>query len=181
MYIWTGLVFNKNDEAYIREICKEINKKYKLDENSFTLPQHISLKISFDSEEYKDVIEYVKSILENQKRIRVKIIGISKINNGVIWLDVEENQELRRIHNLLNERLKETYNISLANFDGDKFKFHSTLFQDKNICDEHEKLISEITNKLKFPFELEMAEINFGISEVCTVGTFKLVDTLMLK
>ena len=181
MYIWTGLVFNKNDEASIREICKEINKKYKLNENSFTLPQHISLKISFDAKEYEDIIEYVKSILENQMKIRVKIIGISKINNGVIWLDAEENQELRKIHNLLNEKLKEKYDVSLASFDGEKFKFHSTLFQDKSICDEHEPLIKELIDKIIFPFEIEMNEINFGISEVCEVGTFKVVDSLILK
>ena len=181
MYIWTGLIFDKDNESNIRKICEEENKKYKLNEDSFTLPQHISLKISFYAKEYEEVIDYIKSILANQSKIKVKIIGISKINNGVIWLDVEENQELRKIHNLLNERLKEKYSVQLANFDGNNFKFHSTLFQDKNICNEHEALIKELTEKIGFPFEIEMGEINFGTAEVCEVGRFKVVDRLILK
>lgn len=181
MYIWTGLIFNRDNENNIRKICKEVNKKYNLDNKSFSLPQHISLKISFDTKKYVEVINHIKSILENQIKMKIKIIGISKINNGVVWLDVEENNELRKIHNLLNEGLKEKYNIPLANFDGDNFKFHSTLFQDKNISDEHQQLISEISDKLKLPIEIEVDEINFGISEVCEVGTFKVVDRLKLK
>lgn len=181
MYIWTGLVFNKNDEANIREICKELNKKYKLNEQSFSLPQHISLKMSFETKNHEDVIGYIKSFLDTQKKIRVKIIGISKINNGVIWLDVEENPKLREIHNLLNEKLKERYDIPLANFDGESFRFHSTLFQDKSICDEHEELINELTDRIKLPFEIEIKEINLGTSELGGVGTFKVVDALILK
>ena len=30
MYIWTGLVFNKNDEDKIRKICKKVNYNYKV-------------------------------------------------------------------------------------------------------------------------------------------------------
>ena len=41
MYIWIGLVFNKKEEEYIRNICKKINENYNLSEVSYTLPQHI--------------------------------------------------------------------------------------------------------------------------------------------
>ena len=30
MYIWIGLVFNKKEEEYIRNICKKINENYNL-------------------------------------------------------------------------------------------------------------------------------------------------------
>lgn len=35
MYIWTGLIFDSKDENHIRKICKELNLKYKLNEQSF--------------------------------------------------------------------------------------------------------------------------------------------------
>ena len=57
MYIWTGLIFDKKDEDYIRKICKKINKNYSLSELSFTLPQHISLKTSFYYDNYNEIID----------------------------------------------------------------------------------------------------------------------------
>ena len=60
MYIWIGLVLEKDDENYIRDICKEENKCFNINEQSFTLPQHISLKTSFNANEYVQVIQYLK-------------------------------------------------------------------------------------------------------------------------
>ncbi len=181
MYIWTGLVFDKKSEDNIRNICKEINEDYGLSELSFTLPQHVSLKTSFDIEDYTRVIEYIKKILSKQKSINLKICSITKINNAVIWLDLEENYELRKIHELLNSKLKEKFGIPLNGFDGENFHFHSTLFQDKNIKDEHEILVKRLNEKIYVPFEINVNEIDFGISEKGTVGTFIEVDSLSLN
>ena len=180
MYIWIGLVFHKKDEDYIRNICKEINQKYSLSEVSYTLPQHISLKTSFYYEDYNDVINYIRRVLSNISPLTVNISGISKINNGVIWFDIEETKELRNVHNLLNNELINKYNIPLIRFDGDHFKFHSTLFQDSNISDEHNQMINELSEHFKFPMKLNIKEINLGISEVGTVGTFKVCDKIEL-
>ena len=181
MYIWTGLVFNKNDEEYIRNICKKINKKYNLSEVSYTLPQHISLKTSFYYKDYNEVIKYIKDILSNVSQLSVNVIGISKINNGVIWFDIEETKELRNMHNILNNELLNKYNIPFIKFDGDKFKFHSTLFQDSKISDKHDKMIEELSKEFKFPIKLNIKEINLGISKVGSVGTFKVCDRIELN
>lgn len=181
MYIWIGLVVNKQDEDYIRNICKKINKKYNLSEVSYTLPQHISLKTSFYYEDYNNVINYIKNVLSNVPQLSVDIIGISKINNGVIWFDVEETRELRNIHDILNSELLNKYNIPLIKFDGDNFRFHSTLFQDSKISDEHNRMIEELSNEFKYPITLNIKEINLGISEVGIVGTFKVYDKIELK
>lgn len=110
MYIWTGLVLPKNFEEKIRNICRNINKDFNVCEQSFSLPQHISLKTSFNIENYIEVIEYMKELLKDIKSINIKVIGISKIN-GVIWLDIEENEQLREIHNTLNKKLWERFEV----------------------------------------------------------------------
>ena len=74
MYIWIGAVFPKECEDKIRNICKQVNRKYNVSELSFTLPQHISLKISFKSKEYKKIIEYLEEYLQDYKCFYVKII-----------------------------------------------------------------------------------------------------------
>ena len=181
MYIWTGLVFNKKDEDNIRNICKKINTKFNLSELAFTLPQHISIKTSFFTDNYMEIKEYIKDILKDQKKFIINIVGISKINNGVIWLDIEETEPLRNIHNLLNLKLNEKYNIPLSKFDGESFHFHSTLFQDNIISNEHQELIDEINNELIFPITIKINEIDFGISEIGSVGTFRVVDSIVLK
>lgn len=179
MYIWTGLVFNKNDEMKIRKICKEVNYDYNVSEQSFTLPQHISLKTSFYTENYIEIINYMKSILkDNLLNIKIVITGISKLNNGVIWFDIEENEILRNIHNILNKKLLEKYEIPLIKFDGENFQFHSTIFQDINIDDKLNDMVEILKGKFQFPMTLYVNEINFGISEIGTVGSFKVFDKL---
>lgn len=181
MYIWIGLIFDKEDEDYIRNKCREINKKYNLSEISYTLPQHISLKTSFYYENYKEVIGFIKNKLSNVFQLQVDVIGISKINNGVIWFDIEETEDLRNIHNLLNNELLNKYNIPLIRFDGDNFKLHSTLFQDSNISDKHNQMMNELLEVFKLPMRLNIKEINLGISEIGTVGTFKVCDKIELN
>ena len=56
MYLWIGLGIDKENENFIREYCREKNKKYEVNEQSFTLPQHISLK-KLELEEKKSEIK----------------------------------------------------------------------------------------------------------------------------
>ena len=180
MYIWVGLIFNKKDEEKIRKICKEVNYNYNVNEQAFTLPQHISLKTSFCVENYKEVIDYMKLILKgNLSSFDITITGISKLNNGVIWFDIEENKILRKFHNIFNKKLLEKYEIPLIKFDGNNFRFHSTIFQDKNIDDSLNDMVEILKSKFKFPIVLNVDEINFGISEIGEVGTFRIFDKLI--
>ena len=89
MYLWIGLGIDKENEEFIREYCKKINMKYKVNEQSFTLPQHISLKTSFDTEEYQNIINDFKNMFKNNKKMNLKVHDIEMVP-GVIWLNIEE-------------------------------------------------------------------------------------------
>lgn len=110
MYLWIGLGIDKENEEFIREYCKKINMKYKVNEQSFTLPQHISLKTSFDTEEYQNIINDFKNMFKNNKKMNLKVHDIEMVP-GVIWLNIKEKPELRKYHNLILNHLKEKYNI----------------------------------------------------------------------
>lgn len=176
MYLWIGLVLNKELEKQIRETCCELNKKYLLSESVFTLPQHISLKSSFPADNYLEIIKYIKSLFQGTKSIDVKITNITKINNSLIWLDIFENAILRQMHNMLNSSLNEKYNVSLNGFDGDAFRFHTTLFQDEKISNEHDKLLISIKEKLNLPIDAKIYKMAFGISDGGKPGTYKIID-----
>lgn len=172
MYIWIGARFPKEYEDKIRNICRQVNKKYHVSELSFTLPQHISLKISFESKEYKEIITYLEKHLQKYETFYVKIKNIEKVDNSIIWLNIEKNENLIKIHNNLNIELQSNFNIGLNKYDGNDFKFHSTLFQEENIN------INELYKELlKYDFEenIKINEIDIGISEEGKVGTFEVI------
>ena len=179
MYIWIGL--EKDDENYIRGICKEENKCFNINEQAFTLPQHISLKTSFNVNEYVEVIQYLKEELKDINAIQLEVCKLTIINGKVIWLDIKENTFLRELHNKINLLLKEKFNIGLSGFDGENFKFHSTLFQETEYNENINKIGSILKEKMKTPFLVNIKELSFGISEEGKVGTYKAIDKIELK
>ena len=181
MYIWIGLVLEKDDENYIRDICKEENKYFNINEQAFTLPQHISLKTSFNSNEYVTVIQYLKEELKDINAIELKACNLTIIDGKVIWLDIEENTFLRELHNKINLLLKEKFNIGLSGYDGENFKFHSTLFQETEYNENINKIGLVLKENMKIPFLVNIKELSFGISEVGRVGTYKVIEKIELK
>ena len=177
MYLWIGLGIDKENEEFIREYCKKVNMKYKVNEQSFTL--HISLKTSFDTEEYQNIINDFKNMFKNNKKMNLKVHDIEMVP-GVIWLNIKEKPELRKYHNLILNHLKEKYNIEKIGFDGENFKFHSTLFQDVDNKGKVSKLYENIDKDILINNELKINQIYFGISEVGKVGTYKVVDYIKL-
>ncbi len=181
MYIWIGLVLEKDDENYIRDICKEENKIFNINEQAFTLPQHISLKTSFNASEYITVIQYLKEELKDINAIQLEVCNLTIIDGKVIWLDIEENTFLRKLHNKINFLLNDKFNIGLLGFDGESFKFHSTLFQENEYNENINKIGLVLKEKMKIPFLVNIKELSFGISEVGRVGTYKVIDKIKLK
>lgn len=179
MYLWIGLGVNKNKEKYIRDYCMEINKEFNVNEQSFTLPQHISLKTSFKTDEYKKIINDLKNIFSKNKKITLKVEDVEMVP-GVIWLNIEETEELRNYHNTLLKYLKDNYNIDKVGYDGDTFKFHSTLFQDVDNKELVGNLYKKIDKNKLLINDLEVDRIYFGISEIGKVGTYEVVDYIDL-
>lgn len=181
MYLWVGAVFSGDLESEIRNIANNLNEDYGLSTVAFSLPQHISLKISFECNDYKKVIEFIKSQLKTFSPFEVEINDITKIDSSLIWLDIAENKELSKMHNLLNNSLLQEFGIPLKSFDGDVFKFHSTLFFDCSINEKHQKLIDDFKQQFSLPQKCLIKEIKFGIAETLTAGEFTVVDSIILK
>ncbi len=181
MYLWVGAIFDSKTENVIRNVANKLNENYCLSTVAFGLPQHISLKISFECYDYKKVIAFIKSQLCTISPFDVVIEDITKIDGSLIWLDIGENEVLRKMHNLLNDSLLNEFSIPLKSFDGDDFKFHSTLFFDKKVNPHHQLLINDFKKQLLLPKSYTINEINFGIAETLSSGEFKVVDSLKLK
>ena len=180
MYLWIGLGIDNNSAYEIRNYCKMLNKDYNVSEQSFTLPQHVSLKQSFKTDDYKNIIFDLKNYFKNMKQFELKISDIGNIP-GVIWLEIEENEILRKLHNDILNLLKDKYNINKIFFDGETFKFHSTLFQDVDNKEKINNLYEVIDKELLKNNNIIANKIYFGLSEIGTVGTYKVIDEIELK
>lgn len=161
MYLWVGCKLPETFEGAIREYCLAQNETIGLNTAPFELPQHISLKISFDAgTQYPQVIEWIEHALKARNQFYVNLLSPEQMGN-ILWLPVAENPILHQLHQLLDEELEQRFQIAQHPFDKD-FLFHSTLFIDDDL-----RKISEMAAKvasLSFPDPLLIDTFLIGLS-----------------
>lgn len=163
MHIGIAILTDGKIHNIARDITFNLNKKYNTGIESALLPQHISLKQSFpyEGDVYK-IEEYIERFCSNIKpfKIFVERVEINSLGKESIlaWLKIRESNELKNIHMKLCKELKSEFGIEPLGFDGEQWKFHSTLaFSKVNECYKNE-LIYEYDNK-DISMEFEAKEI----------------------
>jgi 2'-5' RNA ligase len=177
MYIWIACDLS-DGLAEIREKCTEFNRDLQLSEVAFSLPQHISLKISFDVDDAisDSVIETVKSYLSAQKSFSV-FAPVPEMMTGILWLRFSESESLTRLHGDLDELLSSHFGVPRHEYDR-SFKFHSTLFMDDGgDLSEMYRRVSSLT----MPSELVVDSFLIGISESGRAGDYRVYRRIMAK
>lgn len=171
MYVWIGCKLPESFEREIRSLCLKLNEELRLDTAAFSLPQHISLKISFETTEYEAVLNELTAFLSAQRPFTVRIENPSQ-NGNILWLPAEENDTLRQLHDRLDALLEDRFGIPQHAFDK-SFLFHSTLF-----IDESAKKVSKMLECLKlYPVAQELTVDTFllGLSETGKAGGYRVV------
>ena len=95
MYIWVGCKLPDSFAQEIRSRCLEKNQAIGLDTVAFSLPQHVSLKISFQSERYEEIVAYLAGFLSVQKPFSLGIQQTEQAGS-ILWMPVAENEVLRQ-------------------------------------------------------------------------------------
>ena len=73
MYIWIGAKLPDAFGREVRSLCVRYNQQIGLDMVAFSLPQHISLKISFEVQQPELILEGIAAILSKQSPFAVHI------------------------------------------------------------------------------------------------------------
>src|SRR4030043_802924 len=73
-------------------------------------------------------------------------IIIEEIETGLIWLDVQETEILRKLHKWVNQELGQRFKNTQADFDGASYHFHLTVMIGGQPIAEYRKFFGEITN-----------------------------------
>ena len=168
MHIGIAILVDTEVHNIARSIMFNINKTYNTGIERALLPQHISLKQSFPYSGDINLLEdYLYDFFAKTKKIKMLVekVEIKKLSEEVVlgWLKIKECNELRDIHTRLCKELKSKFNIEPLGFDGDNWRFHSTL-----VCSTIDKenittIISDYHNKdisMKF-------EANEGVMFCC--------------
>lgn len=169
MYIWIGINVD-GQLCDVKEKALEIDRNLCFKNSCFTLPLHISLKISFPVDDSRfqavigDIVEYYQSL----KPFQIAIKGLEKDKN-ILWIRMVNNKEIDQIHDGLNEMLLEKYGVGLHEYDLD-YKFHTTLFMD----DDEEKISKayELIKDIELPHSLIIDSFLIGTSKSGALGTY---------
>lgn len=176
MYVWIGCKLPQDFEDSIRQPCLELASRLGLNISGFTLPQHISLKISFDAgERYECVLDAIETLLRKSVPFYVNPSSIEQAGS-ILWISFRENPQLRRLHNILDRDLNRQFCIPQHLFDK-AFRFHSTLFvgPEEAIRPARDALVG-----FPLPEQLSVDTFLLGTSESGASGTYRVVREIRL-
>jgi len=171
MYLWVGCKLPEAFEQEIRQQCLVLNQEVGLDTVAFELPQHISLKISFQTEDPEAVTDFLTGFLAEQKAFSVRIKEAEQ-NGAILWMPVEENEMLDQLHAQLDGLLESRFNIPQHPFDK-CFLFHSTLFLDTD--EEKIRVMNQLLAEYPLKRELQVDTFLLGASETGKPGTCRII------
>jgi len=73
---------------------------------------------------------------------------IDGLESGILWLNIEETESLRGLHNRLNEELTARFGNVPADFDGDSYRFHMAVALGGQPIETYHKVIDEFKDRL---------------------------------
>jgi len=139
MYICIAIITDNLVQNNSRKIAYNLSQKSRISTLASRLPQHISLKQSFRVDNIVEIEEYFDSFVKLMNpfevimpKIDLCLMRNKEANTQILWYDVKESTELRELHDKLNRELSDKFSVEKQGYDGDTFKFHSTIAFDTN-------------------------------------------------
>ena len=176
MFLWIGCKLPAAYEDEIRGLCLQKNESLGLSTVAFSLPQHISLKISFDCPDVIPIMACLEHYFARHSPFEVSIKAMEQMGN-ILWLTVEDNPLLQQLHEDLDRILETKFQIPQHPFDR-SFQFHSTLFLE----DDPEKRRQMASALASHPFDrrLQVDTILLGTSPTGKAGAYTVVRQIKL-
>jgi len=139
----------------VRKLSWDIHQKYRTGIDVCRLPPHISLKQPFDISDLDSLSEYMDELAGSIEPFQTRLTHLELIDatidgleSGILWLNVEETESLRRLHNRLNEEMTERFGNVPADFDGDRYHFHMSVAIGGQPIETYRKILDEFKNQL---------------------------------
>lgn len=169
MYIWLGINVD-GQLGDVKKKAKEIDKELAFTNSCFTLPLHISLKMSFaiDDAKFSEIAADIENYYSSVESFEIDVRGIEN-EQVIVWIRMHECEGLNEIHDALNDLLLKKYGIGLHEYDTD-YKFHTTLFMDSD--GEKINAAFERVKDTPIPKRLVADRFVIGTSQGGALGTY---------
>jgi len=129
-----ALLADNETHNLVRKLSWDIHQKYRTDIDVCRLPPHISLKQPFDISDLDSLTEYMTELAQGLEPFQTRLTHLELIETtmdglgtGILWLNVEETETLRGLHNRVNEELTARFGNAQAEFDGEDYHFHMSV------------------------------------------------------
>jgi len=129
-----ALLADTETHNLVRKLAWDIHRKYRTGIEVCRLPPHVSLKQPFDISDLTALEVYMDELASSIKPFEVSLsqlhlvkATIGNLKTGILWLDVEETETLRQLHNRINRELALRFGNTQASFDGASYHFHMTV------------------------------------------------------
>ena len=159
----------------LKNKCLNYNGDLNISLDAFLLPDHVSLKISFEVDSnYDKIKEEITSYFKSIKPFYIKFKTIEKLEN-IIWIKCKKTKKLLKVHSDLDNLLESKFNILKNELDNHVI-FHSTIFVDK----DNEKLdrMYNLIKTFKVRKKLLVDTFLIGSSTQGVIGTYKIDEVI---
>lgn len=175
MILWTGAE-TEGQLTELRKAVRETTAALGLDDSIFTLPMHVSLKMSFFVPDARKeaAMDALEAFFGGVSPVTAAVRGIER-EQGIVWLHLAPSPALDDLHNRLNALMAERFAVPLHPYDRD-FIFHTTLF----MGGEEDKLARafERVKGAPVPRALTLRRFLIGGSETGALGTYRVFRTV---
>ena len=170
MYIWVGA----DVDCQLQKIKKAafiVENEIGFENSNFTLPLHISLKISFPVPDAvaENVMKDIEKLYHSVTPFEIAVDKIECYEN-ISWIRYKQNDKIDEIHDRLNAMLFEKYGVGLHEYDCD-YKFHTTLFMENN--EEKIRMAYEMIKNVYLPKMISVNKLLIGVSESGKLGSYR--------
>ena len=95
-----------------------------------------------------ELAKSIKPFSVNLARLELIDATIDGLDTGILWLNVEETEFLRQLHNRVNQELTLHFGNVSAAFDGSKYRFHMTVAIGGQPIETYHKIQDEFSDRL---------------------------------
>jgi 2'-5' RNA ligase len=150
-----ALLADRETHNLVRKLTWDIHQKYRTGIDACRLPPHISLKQPFDIADLDSLTEYMTGLAQSLEPFQTLLTHLELVeatmdgfHTGIFWLNVEETEFLRRLHNRVNEELTARFGNAQAEFDGPDYHFHMTVAIGGQPIETYRTILDEFKDRL---------------------------------
>lgn len=150
-----ALLADTETHNLVRKLSWDIHRKYRTGIDVCRLPPHISLKQPFDISDAEGLSEYMIELAQSIEPFEALLTHLELIettmdglHTGILWLNAQETEFLRGLHERVNRELTASFGNAPAEFDGSDYHFHMTVAIGGQHIETYRQILDEFKDSL---------------------------------